>query len=273
MKLALYQGPSPAGDIDKAFDAVSASLQRAAADGAVMMVFPELFLPGYNVGAVHHDVAQQFNGPWVKRLSGMARAAECGLVIGFPERDGLTVYNSAVAINANGELLARYRKIQLFGEKETALFAPGESYATFDWKGRKVGLLICYDIEFPEHVRALRRLGAELILVPTANMEPFSFVSRTMVPSRAHENAVSIAYANYCGVERDLSYVGLSVIVAADGTVLQSAGTDDETMLLANLHALRGEKKLLSTQLEDFRAIRTPFKQSPARNGSPPRQT
>lgn len=260
MKLALYQGPSPAGDIETAFATVETMMGRAAEEGAVMVVFPELFLPGYNVGANHHDLAQPINGEWIKRLSNLTRQTDCGLTIGFAERDGLTVYNSAASLNAKGELLARFRKLQLYGEKENALFAPGENYVTFDWQGRKVGLLICYDVEFPEHVRALRRMGAELILVPTANMAPYTYVAKTLVPARAHENNVSIAYANYCGQERDLDYVGLSIIVAADGSHIEFAGPDEETLLYANLHALRGEKAMLGTQLEDLRAIRIPLK-------------
>lgn len=260
MKLSLYQGPSPAGDVEQAFSVIEIRLAEAAAAGAVMVVFPELFLPGYNIGAGHHDVAQPIDGAWIKKLSNLARDTNCAITIGFPERDGLSIYNSAVSINQNGELLARFRKIQLWGEKENALFAPGDHYTTFDWQGRKVGLLICYDVEFPEHVRALRRMGCELILVPTANMAPYTYVAKTLVPARAHENNVSIVYANYCGQERDLDYVGLSVIVAADGVPIEFAGIKDETLLHANLHALRGEKAMLGSQIEDFRPIRVPLK-------------
>jgi predicted amidohydrolase len=70
-------------------------------------------------------------------------------------------------------------------------------------EGWKLGLLICYDLEFPENARRLALAGAELILVPTANMVPFDFVADVTVRARAFENQCYVAYANYCGHEGD----------------------------------------------------------------------
>ena len=259
MKLALYQGPSPAGDVDKAFDTLETTMRRAVDGGAAMVVFPELYLPGYNMSAQHHDYAQRIDGQWMKHLSALARDIGCALTLGFSERDGLTVYNSAVAIDKTGALLARHRKIQLFGETETALFARGGGYTTFFWNDLRVGILICYDVEFPEHVRAMRRMGVDLILVPTANMAPYEFVSKSIVPTRSYESGVAIAYANYCGSERDLDYVGLSLITAADGTVLEAAGESEEALLLVDFNDLPGDLSQMSTQMRDLRALRVPL--------------
>lgn len=92
-------------------------------------------------------------------------------------------------------------------------------------EGIKIGILICYDVEFPEAVRALALAGAELIAVPTALIRPFDIVARTLVPARAFENQVYVAYAGMCGREGDQGYCGLSCIVGPDGQALARAGT------------------------------------------------
>jgi predicted amidohydrolase len=92
-------------------------------------------------------------------------------------------------------------------------------------EGIKIGILICYDVEFPEAVRALALAGAELIAVPTALIRPFDIVARTLVPARAFENQVYVAYAGMCGNEAGLGYCGLSCIVGPNGQDLARAGT------------------------------------------------
>ncbi len=253
MKLALYQGPSPKGNVEEAFTRIADKLSAASAAGSGMLVFPELFLPGYNQPALHHSMAQPQGGPWEQRLSELAREAGCGITVGWAEREGETVYNAASTHDANGVKLAHYRKIQLFGEMENRVFAPGDSYTMFDFNGRKTALMICYDIEFAQHCWAMKQLGAELVLVPTANPVPFTHVSDVIVPARALENELTIAYANLCGPEGDLHYCGASVISGPDARPLAKAGTD-ETLLIADLSAVEAiDPALLSTQHKDYR--------------------
>lgn len=218
-RLWLHQCASPSGDIEAAFAEIGRGLSNAAASGAVMAVFPELMLPGYNTTRVT-ELAEPRDGGWVARLRDMAARAGCGVTLGYAERVGADCFNSAVAIDATGAVLGHYRKIQLYGPREAALFRPGDAYTVFDWLGVRTALLICYDIEFAGHVRALASRGVELILCPTANMTPFDHVSRVTVPSQAVNHALAIAYVNYCGSEGALRYCGGSVFVAADGKVL-----------------------------------------------------
>lgn len=171
----------------------------------------------------------------MRALQALARRSGCGVTLGLAERDGVRVYNSAICIDADGTLLGHHRKLQLFGPMEAASFTPGESgYAVFDLCGRRTGLLICYDVEFPGHVAALRDLGAELILVPTANPAGYEQVPRILLPARAHEARATIAYANFCGTERGLAFGGLSVIVGPDAQPLAQAGTG-EALLVVDL--------------------------------------
>ena len=255
MKLALYQGPAISGATEETFACVSTQLTAAAAAGATMLVMPELFLPGYNQPELHDRLSQPRGGDWETRLAGMARAAGCGLTIGWAEREGETVYNAATAFGADGGVLGHYRKIQLFGPMEQASFAPGDAYCTFELGGVKAALLICYDVEFAPHVRALAEQGVSLILVPTANAVGFDHVQRAIVPGRAAELGLTIVYANYCGFEAGLSFGGLSLIADPLGQPMVSAGRG-EALLVADLGVNDDlPTPSLSTQLADYREL------------------
>ena len=249
-RIAIWQGPSPAGDMARAFAALGQAMRAAAAMGAKALVAPEVYVPGYN----HSDLAglaEVRGGPLHQKLSAMAMAAGCGVVVGYAERDGGLLYNSAVAFGADGAELAHYRKVQLYGPREKAIYAPGAAYATFTMAGKKMALLICYDIEFAPHVAALAAQGVEVILCPTANMVPFTHVAKVTVPAMAANYGLTIAYANYCGVDGDLTYVGLSLVADPYGEVLVQAGSGP-ALLVADLPD-RLDPARLSTQGLDSR--------------------
>ena len=250
-RLALWQGNSPSGDEDRAFAAIGRVLSASAAMGAHLAVFPEVYLLGYNAGQM---TAQPLDGGWMQRLGEMARQAGTGIVMGLSERDGDRCFNTAAAIGPDGSLLASYRKIQLWESREKSIWSPGETYVTFDLHGRRIGLLICYDIEFPEHVRALVRRGADLIVCPTANPVPFDNVNRYAVGARAMENAISVAYCNYCGTEGDATYCGLSLIAGPEGEPLASAGMG-EALLIADLPAPAAALERPTEHLNDLRVL------------------
>lgn len=257
MILGLYQGPSPDGDDARALATVARMLAAAAAAGADLVVFPELYLPGYNHAAIP-ERAQPAGGAWEQALAAACRAAGCGLAIGLAERDGAQVFNTALAYDAAGQELARYRKVQLYGPRENALFTPGDGFGTFPFKGRRCGLMICYDVEFAPHVRALAAAGAEVLLVPTANSEPFRHVSAVTVPAQAVNHGVVIAYANLCGPDGNTTYTGLSCIAGPDGEKLASAGRG-EALLVADLApAFAVPASYRSTQLGDLRGVPAP---------------
>lgn len=138
-------------------------------------------------------------------------------------------------IDAQGERLANYRKSHLFGDLDHAMFSAGDAALPIvELNGWKLGLLICYDLEFPENARRLALAGAELILVPTANMQPYEFIADVTVRARAIENQCFVAYANYCGHEGELQYCGQSSIAAPNGSRPALAGLD-EALIVAEL--------------------------------------
>lgn len=262
MKLALWQTAPTNGRIEAVFSAVCSQLRAAAAAGAKLLVAPELILPGYNRPDLHTALAQPLDGEWITRLRDLARDTGCGICLGWAERAGAgepaAIYNAATTIGPDGEILAHYRKIQLFGPMESASFARGDQLCpAFTLEGRKASMLICYDIEFPGHAAALGALGVDLILVPTANPVGYEHVQRRLVPARAHETASVIAYANLVGSEGDLTFGGLSIIAGPDGEALAQAGARGEALLIVDLAAAEAVPRALwSEQRHEYRPVK-----------------
>jgi 5-aminopentanamidase len=231
MRIAICQGPAEAGSVARNLDRLEARATDAAGRGARLLICPEMFLSGYNIGAEQAShLAEPANGPSLSRAGKIAREHDIALLLGYPERaEGGAIYNAVQLIGRDGAALANYRKCHLFGDLDRGMFRPGSRPSgVVDLEGVRVGLLICYDVEFPENVRLLALQGAELVAVPTALMEPFEVVARTLIPTRAVENQVFLAYANRCGREGDLRYCGLSCVVGPDGIDLARAGRGEE---------------------------------------------
>lgn len=252
MKLALWQGNSPAANLEIALTQAEQALTAAATMGAAALVLPEIWLQGYNQPDIPAR-AIPLDSPPMHRLAQAAKRTRTAIAVGYAERDGDSVYNAAACFGPDGALLANYRKIQLYGCRERSLYRPGCAYATFPLAGEKAALLICYDIEFAPHVKALADRSVTTILAPTANMAPFTHVIRHTVPAMAANHGVTIAYANYCGQEGDLEYLGGSLIAGPHGEVLAQAG-DTPALLIAEIP--KADPARLSTQSTDLRDIK-----------------
>ncbi|AIR89095.1 carbon-nitrogen hydrolase family protein [Pseudomonas cremoricolorata] len=227
MRIAVYQGaPQPldvAGNLQRLDQQAALAAQR----GAELLVCPEMFLSGYNIGqAAVQRLAQAADGAAAEAIAQLCRRHAVAVVYGYPERgEEGALYNSVQLIDAHGQRLAKYRKTHLFGELDRAQFSAGSQHCpVVELNGFMLGLLICYDIEFPENARQLALAGAELIVVPTANMTPYDFICQVTVRARAQENQCYLVYANYCGAEGDIHYCGQSSIVDPDGSLLAMAG-------------------------------------------------
>ncbi|WP_020501395.1 carbon-nitrogen hydrolase family protein [Sciscionella marina] len=222
MKIACWQAVATDGAESTALDRLAAVARKAAASGAQLLVTPELSGTGYLTDATRlRSLAEPADGPICARFS--AIAAETGIAIahGWPEADGERVYNAARLVGADGATLLRYRKSHLYGSVERAAFDPGDDgVRQAELAGLTLGILICYDVEFPEAVRAHALAGTQLLVVPTALMQPCQFVATGLVPARAFENQLFIAYANWSGTGQGLTYCGLSRIAGPDGAVL-----------------------------------------------------
>jgi 5-aminopentanamidase len=261
MRLALYQGPAEPGSVARNLELLKVKAAQAAGRGARLLICPEMFLSGYNIGPEQASrLAEPAGGPALARAATLARASGIALLLGYPERgaDG-AIYNAAQLIGRDGRSLANYRKGHLFGNLERGMFRAGDDPpVVVELDGVCVGLMICYDVEFPEAVRLLALAGADLVAVPTALMEPFEAVARTVVPARAIENQVFVAYANRCGHEGNLHYCGLSCVVAPDGADLVRAARGEELVVvdldLARLRAARTPNAYLRDRRPDLYA-------------------
>ncbi|UVJ40147.1 nitrilase-related carbon-nitrogen hydrolase [Arthrobacter sp. CJ23] len=209
--------------------------REAAQQGAGLLVTPELFSCGYAPSLVHmSDGAAQR-----EQLAGIAAANGIGLVASTVEHEEGRHYISASLFAPDGTELTRYRKQNLFGPAEQQVFTRGQlPPAVVDFAGVRLALGICFDVEFPEFAREAALAGAELLCVPTAvplrseesgEANPFDtrLIPSTVVPTRALENQMFIAYANHAGP----NFAGLSTIADPYGRRLATAGDGSELIL------------------------------------------
>jgi predicted amidohydrolase len=236
MRLAAFQMEAIAGDVATNLAMIADAAAEARARGAEVMVAPELAVTGYGAGDAIGDLAEPADGAHVAALAEIAAKNRITLVAGFAERAGRTIYNSAALIEPGGRRII-YRKCQLYGAYEKAIFAPGDrAPAVFDLDVMKAGLLICFDVEFPEYTRRLALAGAEIALVPTAqpDNESAPFIAEKIVPVRAFENGIAIVYADHAGKDERFGYAGRSCIVIPDGSDAARAGPAGAAVIVAD---------------------------------------
>ena len=235
MRIAILQTAGDTGVVEPNLEQLAAKATEAAGLGVHLLVCPELYLTGYNLEPeAMARLAEPADGPAARRISEIAGNNGLAILYGYAEREGDAVYNAAQVMDARGRPLANYRKSHLYGELENRSFAPGNALEVTELEGVPVGILVCYDIEFPEPARTLALEGAAMLLVPTALTKPHDFVANVLVPARGWENQVFVVYADRCGSEGNLDYVGLSTIAGPDGKIVAQAG-DSETLLIADI--------------------------------------
>lgn len=233
--LALVQFESvlcdPAANTEKACHMIA----EAAAQGADLVVLPELFNTGYElniVGPRIPELAEPDNGPTVSALQEAARAGGCYVVAGLALTHGLTgvAYNSAVFINREGEVEDTYNKQHLWA-LERFYFRSGDDSLVFETDFGRVGVMICYDMGFPEVARSLALEGADLIVCPSAWCVEDMDVWDINAPARALENTVFLAAVNRYGCEADLYMPGHTKVCNPRGHVVAELEEEAEGVL------------------------------------------
>jgi predicted amidohydrolase len=217
-------------------------MRRAAAEGARLIVLPELAASGYTFRSQEEaaSCSEGRDGPTVSGWVELCRELDVCLVAGFAEADGDRRYNSAAVVGPSG-LLGVYRKAHLFND-EKSFFAPGDSgFLVFDLGLCRVGVLICYDLWFPEAARVLTLRGAEVVAVPTnwvANFRSPAVDGRGWTMGDyasvgvATQNQVFVVAADRIGSERGVEFVGCSCAVAPNGAMLAGPADPAEEQLL-----------------------------------------
>ena len=209
---------------------ISSIAQTDVAGGTQLIVFPETTLSGFPTPENVAAVAQPVDGPAVTAVRDAARSAGVSVVVGFAERDAAQFFNTSLLIDETGEILLRYRKTHLWAT-DVGVFAAGDRFETRRWQGIEVGLLICYDIEFPETARAVASLGAGLLIVTDGNMDPYGPVHRRAIVARAMENQMFAVLTNRCGSGAEaMSFPGESALVDPFGEVVAAAGAEEQRL-------------------------------------------
>jgi predicted amidohydrolase len=226
---------------DKAANLAMIESCLAQASGQAQLVcLPELCTTGYDLeqlGDAHYALAETIPGPTTDRLRDLARDLRLGIVAGIIERDpqvtGL-LYDTAVLLNRNGELVGRYRKSHLY-PAEHRYFRAGDELPVFDLDGLRVGVAICFEEAFPHIFTTLALRGAQLILNPSAVPVGFGHLQDVRTRARAQDNQFFVAAANHVGKEGKVSYCGRSQIADPRGEVIAMASEDASMLVMAEL--------------------------------------
>ena len=241
MRLAAYQMRAVAGEVAANLATIAEAAAEAARRGAELLVLPELAITGYGAGDAIAELAEPAEGPQIDSVARIATENGLAVACGFAERAGDAVYNSAALVTPDARRVV-YRKCHLYGAYERRLFVPGNTPpGLIELGGMRIGLLICYDVEFPEAVRRLAVAGADVVAVPTAlpESEHAAFIAERVVPVRAFENQVALVYSNHAGVDALFAYAGRSCIVMPDGTDAARASASAAELIVADYEPAR----------------------------------
>lgn len=245
-------------EVEKSLAAAEKMVRKAAAQGANIILLPELFAREYFCQQRRYDfydyampVAED---PAVQMGMRLAKELQVVLPISFYEKDINRLYNSVVCIDADGELLGVYRKTHIPDDhfyQEKFYFSPGDSgFRVFNTRYGVIGIGICWDQWFPETARCMAVQGAEILFYPTAiGSEPILECDsmphwRRVMQGHAAANLMPVVAANRIGLEKvkpceannnqssALNFYGSSFIADGTGAILASASRDQEEILL-----------------------------------------
>ena len=236
--------------------------KQATTYGAQLISFPELYLSGYAAPPeILHGLALETNGKILARVAPVAARNKIAIICPYPERawvGGETrFYDSIAMFDSNGALVKNYRKTHLWGPDEKKIWNLGHShdeeeapFSVHAVNGIEVGLLNCYEAEFPELTRKLALLGAKLVVIPTAadfstklstgkwTSLAYPDITKSLIPAHAWENMLFVAYCNRCLSERMDGevvghYLGNSMVANPHGEI-HLAARNEVTLLIAD---------------------------------------
>jgi predicted amidohydrolase len=248
MKAGFYQFAPVFGKKDENIKKVLSVLSDTEAD---LIVLPEFFATGYQFISIDEvaELSEQIpNGYTTEFLSEISHQRKLYIVAGLPERDGDRFFNSAVLTGPKG-VIGAYRKTHLFFE-EKLFFSPGDTgFKVWDTDIGHIGIMICFDWFFPESMRVLALMGADIIAHPANLVLPYCPAA---MPVRCLENRVYGITANRTGEEnrkegQSLRFIGQSLISSPEGKVLVKASENEEVLLLADINTELARNKSLTS--------------------------
>lgn len=230
-------------------------IKESSNQNANLVLFPELALTGLSTKERTRELAECSEGPNVKKVQYWAEKYRVKIIFGFPELKDNKVFNSACFINDDGELLGIHRKAHLWDEEEK-YYSPGNSFTVWDTDIGKIGIMICFDSQFPESARLLALQGADMIMVPTGNMSPFESFQPFNIQSRAEENQLFICTTNLVGTEDSLYFFGESTAADPNGKMLVKADQSESGIVvnidLQTVLEVRGKYNYIASRRPDL---------------------
>jgi predicted amidohydrolase len=187
---AIKYGPRRLASVEEATGRYIETIEKAVPGKADIILLPES-LTAASTGLPYAKVAEPVPGPTTERFGELARRRKSYIVAGLTERDGTAIYNTAVLIDREGRVAGKYRKVYIPREEVEAGITPGSSYPVFDTDFGRIGMMICWDVEYADPARALAVQGAEVILMPIWDG------TATLVQARAMENRVYLVTSSY----------------------------------------------------------------------------
>lgn len=239
-QVALSQISCKVGDKKTNIKTMRTYIAQAKKQNAELIVFPELSLTGYTTRDLTYELAELIPGPSVKMLEKIAEKEEMHVVFGMLERSEkaqAVIYNTAVLLGPEG-YVGKYRKMYLpthsvFEEKR--YFRPGYQAPVFETKIGRIGLIICYDVFFPEPSRLLRLKGTQLTVCISATPGVRRKFFEVLTAARAIENNVFFAYVNLVGIEDGLEFWGGSRLISPGGDIISQAKYNEEDLVTGSV--------------------------------------
>jgi 5-aminopentanamidase len=251
-RVACIQSGVVFADPDENFSVLVSKLEEAKKAGAEVVVFPECFLTGYCVAhrAAAEAIAIERSSPVLNRIQTEVDRLDVILIVGFAEKNGELLVNTA-ALFEPGLEPRYYEKTHLPELGYDNFVTPGNELPVFETRVGKIGILICFDLRFPEPFRALCLKGADLIALPTNWPEGADVSADLVAKVRAVENKVFLATCNRTGSENGFTFIGKSKIITPMGQILDEAGPE-EKILIADLDFSESRNKRIVTRRGEY---------------------
>jgi omega-amidase len=238
MKIAIAQISCAPGDFEANVRKIREFCARAKNFGVDLVVFPEMVDTGYSMPVIQKH-ARTWDEGAVPELQKIAKELSIGVIAGVSDREGGSIFNSQVFVNAQGEVAAKYRKTHLVTAApldERVCFSPGDNFVACKIDNINVGLSICYDLRFPEMCRTLVVMHHANVIV---NSSAWPFVRmehlRILALARAIENQSYVIIANRVGTDDGVTFCGSSVIVDPYGAIVAASSADREELIQAEI--------------------------------------
>ncbi|MBN2853708.1 MAG: carbon-nitrogen hydrolase [Clostridia bacterium] len=238
MKIALAQIKSLFTDIRSNEEKMEKMIVKAGKEHADIIIFPETFSTGYNFSVMGDDIyrlAEQTTRTTIPLACRLARENKIHVIIPIILKEENKLFNSAIIIDDNGVILNKYHKNHLWDEEQKYFEYGNNDYRVYDTLFGKFGVIICYDVDFPETSRTLAMNGADIIFVPAAWATTHRHLWDVFLPSRALENTVYVAGVNLVGDHGDLHFFGDSKVFDPTGVLIEKAAEDIEELLFCDI--------------------------------------